>query len=389
MIVLLIKVTLLIALALALQPFMRRSSAAVRHLVCAGALLGILLLPLSLLAPPGAGAFHIGAAAAAYRTVGAPGGSMRAYFDPRFWLWIWSAGAAFFLVRIATGYAVLQRLLRTATPLASDRAVPVFLADVSVPVVSGLLRPVVLLPRDAETWSGKQRSAALDHEFAHIARHDLWTGLAGHLACALYWFHPLVWVLSARSRYEQEAACDDSVLSAGFEPALYADALVAAARQLTSTRLIGCHMLTGKTFKTRVTRLFDGTISRMPSRTGIRGAAFASLIATVAIGLLVAAPQDDKVYRIGDGVSSPSVQYKVDPEYTTEAHDAKLQGAVVLSLVVGTDGKAHDINIVKHLGSGLDEKAVEAVQKWRFNPGQKDGHLVSVRAQIEINFRLK
>ena len=384
MIVLLLKVTLLVAVALAIQPLMRRSSAAVRHLVCALALAGIILLPFTLLAPPSAGAFKIDVTTSALRVAGV---SRRSAL-PNLLFWIWTAGAALLLARIASGYYAVARILRSATVLPCGRSAPVYLADVSVPVVSGLLRPVVLLPRAADSWSDERVTAALDHEFAHIARHDLWTGLAGHIACAIYWFHPLVWMLTSRSRYEQEAACDDSVLSAGFAAATYADALVAAARQLTSTRLIGCHMLTGKTFKSRVTRLFDAEIRRIPSRLGIRSAAAASVIATIAIGLLVAAPQDD-VYKVGSEVKSPSVQYRVDPEYTTEAHDAKVAGTVVLSCVIGTDGKAHDINVVKHLGSGLDEKAVEAIQKWSFNPGSKNGQLVKVRAQIEVNFRLQ
>jgi TonB family protein len=384
MMVLLLKVTLLAATALAIQPLMRRSSAAVRHLVCALALAGVILLPFTLLAPASAGAFRIDVTTTALRVAGV---SRRSAL-PNLLFWIWAAGAALLLARLASGYHVVAGILRGATILPCGRSAPVYLADVSVPVVSGLLRPVVLLPRSADSWSDERLIAALDHEFAHIARHDLWTGLAGHIACAIYWLHPLVWMLTARSRYEQEAACDDSVLSAGFAAATYADALVAAARQLTSTRLIGCHMLTGKTFKSRVTRLFDARIARIPSRSGIRSAVIASVIAVIAIGLLVAAPQDD-VYKAGGGVQSPSLQYKVDPQYTDEARDAKIEGSVVLSVVIGTDGKAHDINVVKHLGGGLDEKAVEAVQMWSFNPGQKNGQLVKVRAQIEVNFKMK
>ena len=384
MIVLLLKVTFLVAAALAIQPLMRRSSAAVRHLVCAFALVGVILLPFTLLAPASAGAFKIDVATTALRVAGIS----RRSASPNLLFWIWGAGAALLLARIVSGYYAVARILRGALMLPCGRSAPVYLADVSVPVVSGLVRPVVLLPHSANSWSDERVTAALNHEFAHIARHDLWTGLAGHVACAIYWFHPLVWMLTARARYEQEAACDDSVLSAGFAAATYADALVAAARQLTSTRLIGCHMLTGKTFKSRVTRLFDARIARIPSRSGIRSTALASVLATIVIGLLVAAPQDD-VYTVGNGVSAPSVKSKVDPEYTTEAHDAKVTGTVVLSCVIGTDGRAHNINVLKPLGSGLDEKAVEAVQKWTFNPGSKGGELVKVKAQIEVNFQLR
>jgi TonB family protein len=66
----------------------------------------------------------------------------------------------------------------------------------------------------------------------------------------------------------------------------------------------------------------------------------------------------------------------------------KIEGAVVLRIVVGEDGVPGDITILRSLGLGLDEKAVEAVRKWRFNPGMKDGVPVPVAASIVVGFRL-
>ena len=60
----------------------------------------------------------------------------------------------------------------------------------------------------------------------------------------------------------------------------------------------------------------------------------------------------------------------------------------MLAIVVDTDGKAKDIRVVRSLGMGLDEKAIEAVDKWRFKPGYKDGKPVPVKANVEVNFRL-
>jgi TonB family protein len=94
------------------------------------------------------------------------------------------------------------------------------------------------------------------------------------------------------------------------------------------------------------------------------------------------------VYRIGGGVSSPQLVYKVEPEYSEEARKAKFQGTVVLYVVVDEKGLPRDLKVVRPLGLGLDEKAIEAVTKWRFKPGYKDGRPVSVAATIEVNFRL-
>jgi len=93
-------------------------------------------------------------------------------------------------------------------------------------------------------------------------------------------------------------------------------------------------------------------------------------------------------YRIGGGVSPPSILYKVEPEYSEEARKAKFQGTVLLFVIVDENGKPRDIKIIRPLGLGLDQKAVEAVEKWKFSPGKKDGKPVPVQAQIEVNFRL-
>ena len=352
MIVLLLKVTLLWALVLAIQPLLRRSSAAMRHLVYTCALAGALLLPLTLLVPPEVAAFRINSAGVLAASRVTMQGSW--WHISEILAVVWAVGAGLVLLRIVIGHLTLSRLLREATPLDTVSATPVYFADISVPVVAGLANPVILLPRSAEAWTASQRSAALKHELQHVDRKDLWTMTIGHLACAIYWFHPLVWAVARLSRQEQESACDDAVLASGFEPDSYADALVAAARHITSTNLIGCQMLTRKTLKSRIARLFDSGLARIPSRAGLRGAVAASVAAIAFVGMLVgtqrAAGQQGsgpgasgQIFKIGGGVSAPSVRAKFDPEYTKQAQDAKYEGTVLLSIVVGTDGIAHDI----------------------------------------------
>jgi TonB family protein len=93
-------------------------------------------------------------------------------------------------------------------------------------------------------------------------------------------------------------------------------------------------------------------------------------------------------FRIGGGVSAPVPIYKVEPEYSEEARKAKFQGTVVLAIVVDETGKVTNVRVLRPLGMGLDEKAIEAVTKWRFRPGYKDGKPVPVMANVEVNFRL-
>jgi TonB family protein len=94
------------------------------------------------------------------------------------------------------------------------------------------------------------------------------------------------------------------------------------------------------------------------------------------------------VYRVGGGVSAPKVISSPDPGYTKEARRAKHEGICVLSLIVGSDGMPRDIRVARSLGMGLDEKAIEAVKKWRFDPAMKDGKPVAVAINVQMTFRL-
>jgi len=96
-----------------------------------------------------------------------------------------------------------------------------------------------------------------------------------------------------------------------------------------------------------------------------------------------------KAYKVGDGVMQPRVLSKVDPEYTQEAKGAQIQGTVMLQAVVTAEGTADNITVVNSLDPGLDEKAIEAISKWTFQPGTKDGSPVPVWVTIEVHFRLK
>ena len=91
---------------------------------------------------------------------------------------------------------------------------------------------------------------------------------------------------------------------------------------------------------------------------------------------------------VGGGVSAPRPIYAPDPEYSEEARKAKYSGTVLLAVIIDSEGHVRNPTVVKSLGMGLDEKAMEAVLKWKFKPGMKSGQAVNVKAQIEVNFRL-
>ncbi len=94
------------------------------------------------------------------------------------------------------------------------------------------------------------------------------------------------------------------------------------------------------------------------------------------------------VFRVGGGVSAPRAIFAPEPEYSEEARKAKYQGTCVLWLVVGPDGKPREVRVTRSLGLGLDEKAIETVKTWKFEPALKDGKPVAVQISVEVEFRL-
>jgi TonB family protein len=85
----------------------------------------------------------------------------------------------------------------------------------------------------------------------------------------------------------------------------------------------------------------------------------------------------------------PKVVSKVEPNYTDDALNAKIQGPVILSLLIDAQGRPKNIHVTKSLNKGLDQQAVDAIEQWHFAPGIKDGKPVRAAATIEVNFRLR
>ncbi len=100
-------------------------------------------------------------------------------------------------------------------------------------------------------------------------------------------------------------------------------------------------------------------------------------------------PENERtVHRTSNEVTPPRLLSKVEPEYSDEAKRLGIEGVVILSPEIWQDGRPHNIRVSKSLGHGLDEKAIEAVEQWRFSPGTKGGKAVRVQVQIEVSFRL-
>ncbi len=94
------------------------------------------------------------------------------------------------------------------------------------------------------------------------------------------------------------------------------------------------------------------------------------------------------VYSVGGGITKPVATFAPEPEYSDEGRRARLQGTVIVELVVDANGTTRNFKVIQSLGLGLDEEALKAVAKWRFKPGTKDGKPVAVLADVYLGFHL-
>ena len=340
-------------------------------------------------------------------------------------------GAILRLLWLGTGIIQLQRIKKWARGFdAREERVPMLTAanaapqllvtsQVDGPVTFGWFRPVILLPESfAEAHPGTQ-SAVLTHELVHVERRDwLWT-VAEEIIRSVLWFHPAVRWLISRIQLAREQVVDREVVNRTGDREAYLRALV----EITKARGAPAFpavpaFLRRWHLKARVQTLLE-EVSMTKSRMALSLAAAAVLLAatgvlTVSYLPLHKAPQglenleldEDGVSarhlfnllrgwilhgnleRVGNEVSAPRLLNKVEPVYSEEAREAKVQGTAVLKVEVWPDGKAHNIRVVRGLGSGLDEEAVKAIEQWEFEPGIKGGEPVRVAATVEVNFRM-
>ena len=173
-----------------------------------------------------------------------------ASFTTRHWTdWIaivWTGAGLFLLIRLIVGIGAIwhisargRNFSRAVEQLQSNsnRRVNVRLSDrITVPMVWGFLRPVILLPVDANHWQTERLRTVLLHELAHIKRWDWTMQMVAQVTCAIYWFNPLVWLLARWMRIEAEQACDDHVLNAGCRSTDYAQHLLDITRNVKITK---------------------------------------------------------------------------------------------------------------------------------------------------------
>jgi TonB family protein len=272
-----VKGTLVLLFAVVLTLLLHRSSAAARHLVWTLALGATLLLPIFSLTLPAwkvpeispSRASRASERAAVGRedsTVVLPNDQARQSHPVSrlarltdgtggFQAWatgilsLWAIGLILVAMRVAVGEVRVRRLVSCSQPFESghakfivenicsrlgiSRQVKLRISpEIGMPFTWGGFRPAIVLPEDARQWSQKQLNFVLAHELAHVSRYDYLTQMPAQAACALFWFHPLVWFAAFQMRKERERACDDMVLNLEHRVTDYAESLLILARGL-------------------------------------------------------------------------------------------------------------------------------------------------------------
>jgi HEAT repeat protein/beta-lactamase regulating signal transducer with metallopeptidase domain len=220
----------------------------------------------------------------------------------------WLAGVVWMLGRLSIGVLNVRRVVRAGVPVdergwqslidAAQRAIGapaaaqiVISGEAAMPFTYGLARPVIVLPESAEEWTMDRRRSVLLHELAHLKRRDLLTNAIVQVACAVYWFHPLVRFAARRVRIEAERACDALVVAAGMRPSDYAGDLLEIARTMRSsaTGAVALAMARRSDFEGRLLAILAPDSGRN-ALTAARAVLVGLLFAAPAVAIAAAVP---------------------------------------------------------------------------------------------------
>jgi TonB family protein len=403
----------IIGVATIAEAFGRVTDLRLRLTYWRGVALACLALPLSALVGPEAfGSGGIFLVASLESAVSVPVSAVPPAAGKVVW-WLLCAGALARLGWLCAGAVRLRQLRQRsrASVLTPDlealrsemapRAEVRISSEVAQPAGFGLRQPVVLLPEGFFTMDSQAQRTVACHELLHVARRDwLWI-VVEEMARALFWFHPAVWWLVERIQESREQLIDRLVIARIPSKRAYMAALVAFADGSPRPAILATAFLRRRHLRSRLRKLVkESVMSRR--RLVWTAVVLVGVMAGAVVGTVMALPLG---WPIGEaaadarqavdgkdpGVTLPKVISEVKPQYTPEALRAKIEGTVMMTAVVRTDGTPDDIEITMSLDTeyGLDEQAVAALSQWRFEPGRKDGKPVSVRVAIEMRFWLK
>ena len=240
---------------------------------------------------------------------------------------IWAAIVVVIAAWLVYGAIVVRGIVRRARPLDSqDWLVPLYEVsdrleldeaprllrseDAKMPFACGVFHPTIVLPAECDNWTPDRRLAVLLHELAHVRRHDLAGHTLGRLACAVYWFHPLVWTAAKQLRSESERACDDLALACGARASDYAEHLLDIVTSVRHDRTpaVALAMARRKEFEGRMLAILDPELRHSsPSRWQSAGLIASLAVVAIVVGAAAPAPRAEVLASMGS-VATPEKQ---------------------------------------------------------------------------------
>ena len=336
------------------------------------------------------------------------------------------------ILRLVLGLGYLNRCRRQAQPLVPTPApvsrilehlgleVPFLVSDrLTAPLTYGWLRPTVLLPGSFCTLSDDQQEGVACHELLHVWRRDWPITFLEELLRAVVWFHPAVWLILPRIALSREQVVDADTVRLTGKRRQYLDALwrVVCSSQ-HSVAAMAVPFLGRRDLVDRVARLKK----ELPmSKARIVLSVLVLSISLAAVGAFGAnafsndsqptfstappsateqsegeKPEDSypKLKTVSaedlcDEITHPVVVEKIKPKYPPEAREEKVMGLVIVETVITEEGVVEDVEVLESPDERLSAAAVEAIQRWQFEPALCDGKPVGVYYNLTFKFRLE
>jgi uncharacterized protein (TIGR03435 family) len=409
------KATLVLVLGLLGALAARRNRAAVRHAILASAFGVLLLLPVVLaVAPPLRVPVPIGApvgtvfpalsdaigktsiSAPAIGRLGRESQTSSNLSLPVLLAIVWVAGALVSILPMIAGLWRIRSLRQSGVPwiggqsIICERIEVLLHEELPGPMTCGVLRPAIVLPLDAQIWKEEDLNRALVHELEHVRRRDWVSQCIARTVCAVYWFHPLVWIAWRQLALEAERACDDAVLRSS-EATAYADQLVGLARRLSmaaKTPLLA--MANRADLAIRVNAVLDNRQQR--GRAGALSIALACIAAVLAATTssiqMVAAPQAATATPEFDAVSVKLLDGNMTGSHSQSQRDPKRMTLreTTHSLII----RAYDIT-TGQLGGEPDwfKSSLYSIEAVSAAPASQDQMMSMLRSLLADRFQLK
>lgn len=424
----------------------RRLGAGIQHRVWVATLILSVLTPLGGLRHGTASAGVLLSAAPAVFPQQAPGSlaaewSVFSLPPPLYWAlsFVYLAFFLFAAARLAHSWRKARNLGRNSTvPALSNQAAELWQqcrrvfavggatircsSQITGPATIGYRKPRLLLPAGfLKKSSPEDLVAALAHECAHLERHDFLLNLLYQIAALPVAFHPAVWLAKQRIAETRELICDRMAAERLTGTRAYAHSLLRLAGTMSGRAgavppyAIG--MFDANTLENRImhlTRISSSVSARrklalrllaisLLSASGLAALALTINVEPAGAAQMAAAAESTaaKIHKVGeDGaghpcktgdphcVTAPRLVYAPDPRFSNEARRKKFQGVCIVSVIVDTRGNPREIEVLQHLGMGLEQKAVDTVRRYKFKPATLDGKPVAVAVKIQVNFKL-